>query len=201
MDLQKKKLKDGVAMSELVKNSDTFVLFNSHYQVYLAIGTGTLMIEENLVHTTTSLETARTFSIYAQAREFMNLLNEYHDKEFEAWEVINSGYIDFFCKVAEPQHQLTIPKRIADELDNIPNEAKEYVRVNDFGEYSVLDDFVELREFYESDEDEILPKFMELKDFVKDNLNLCVIYLAGKALGVDLVKVGDDDRQTNIAGQ
>ncbi|MDM7655392.1 hypothetical protein QUE96_01760 [Lactococcus lactis] len=84
---------------------------------------------------------------------------------------------------------LTIPKSIADALDEIPNEAKEYVRVNDFGEYSVLDDFVELREFYEADEDDIFPKFIELKDFVKDNLNLCVIYLAGKALGVDLVKV------------
>ena len=84
---------------------------------------------------------------------------------------------------------LTIPKSIADELDEIPNEAKEYVRVNDFGEYSVLDDFVELREFYEADEDDIFPKFMELKDFVKDNLNLCVAYLTGKALGVDLVKV------------
>ena len=89
--------------------------------------------------------------------------------------------------------QLTIPKSIADLLDEIPNEAKEYVRVNDFGEYSVLDDFVELREFYEADEDEIFPKFMKLKDFVKDNLNLCVIYLAGKALGVDLVKVGADE--------
>lgn len=106
----------GAAMSELEKNSDTFVLFNSHYQVYLAIGTGTLMIEANVVHTTASPETARTFSIYAQAREFMNLLNEYHDKEFEAWGVINSEYIDFFCKVAEPQPQLTIPKSIADEL-------------------------------------------------------------------------------------
>lgn len=86
---------------------------------------------------------------------------------------------------------LKIPKSIADLLDEIPNEAKEYVRVNDFGEYTVLDDFVELREFYEADEDEIFPKFMELKEFVKDNLNLCVAYLTGKALGVDLVKVGE----------
>ncbi len=108
-------------MSELEKNSDTFVLFNSHYQVYLAIGTGTLMIEANVVHTTASPETARTFSIYAQAREFMNLLNEYHDKEFGAWGVINSEYIDFFCKVAEPKPQLTISKSIADELDDIFN--------------------------------------------------------------------------------
>ncbi|UXD81308.1 hypothetical protein D2950_052 [Lactococcus phage D2950] len=125
-------------MSELEKNSDTFVLFNSHYQVYLAIGTGTLMIEANVVHTTASPETARTFSIYAQAREFMNLLNEYHDKEFEAWEVINSEYIDFFCKVAEPKPQLTIPKSIADELEEEIEEAysSDYIRsYSDVGAY------------------------------------------------------------------
>ncbi|MCT0033119.1 hypothetical protein EFE21_10115 [Lactococcus lactis subsp. lactis] len=87
------------------------------------------------------------------------------------------------------QPQLTIPESIADDLDKIPNEAKRYVQENGFDDYSILDDFVELREFYEADEDDIFPKFMELKDFVKDNLNLCVIYLAGKALGVELVKV------------
>lgn len=100
-------------------------------------------------------------------------------------EMYTKGYVDGL----NSQPQLTIPKSIANLLDKIPNEAKEYVRANDFGEYSVLDDFVGLREFYEADEDDIFPKFMELKDFVKDNLNLCVIYLAGKALGVDLVKV------------
>ena len=89
--------------------------------------------------------------------------------------------------------QLTIPERIADELDEIPNEAKEYVRINEFGEYSVLDDFVELREFYEADEDEAFLGFTGLKEFVKDNLNLCVLYLVGKALGVDLVKVVEDE--------
>lgn len=92
-------------------------------------------------------------------------------------------------KVNDKQHQLTISKDIAKLLDEIPNEAKEYVRVNDFGEYTVLDDFAELREFYEAEEDEIFPNFMELKEFVKENLNLCVAYLAGKALGVNLVKV------------
>lgn len=92
-------------------------------------------------------------------------------------------------KVNDKQHQLTISKDIAKLLDEIPNEAKEYVRVNDFGEYTVLDDFAELREFYEAEEDEIFTNFMELKEFVKENLNLCVAYLAGKALGVDLVKV------------
>lgn len=89
----------------------------------------------------------------------------------------------------KPQPQLTIPKNIADELDKIPNEAKRYVQENGFDDYSILDDFVELREFYEADEDETFPGFTGLKEFVKDNLNLCALYLAGKALGVDLVKV------------
>ncbi|UXD81530.1 hypothetical protein D4840_052 [Lactococcus phage D4840] len=84
---------------------------------------------------------------------------------------------------------LTIPKSIADDLDKIPNEAKRYVQENGFDDYSILDDFVELREFYEADEDEAFPGFTGLKEFVKDNLNLCALYLAGKALGVDLVKV------------
>ena len=88
--------------------------------------------------------------------------------------------------------QLTIPKSIADELDEVPNEAKEYVRVNDFDDYSILDDFVELREFYEADEDETFLGFTGLKEFVKDNLNLCALYLVGKALGVNLVKVVEE---------
>lgn len=92
-------------------------------------------------------------------------------------------------KVNNQKTQLTISEDIAKLLDEIPNEAKEYVRVNDFGEYTVLDDFAELREFYEAEEDEIFPKFMELKEFVKENLNLCVAYLVGKAIGVDLVRV------------
>ena len=170
-------------MSELEKNSDTFVLFNSHYQVYLAIGTGTLMIEANVVHTTESLETARTFSIYAQAREFMNLLNEYHDKEFEAWEVINSEYMDFFCKVAEPQPQLTIPKSTADKLDDI---------------------FITfIRERHSSSVWNLLWRAEEIDWEIGEQLstllpdenqvNIAVAYLSGKALGVDLVKVVDDE--------
>ncbi len=91
------------------------------------------------------------------------------------------------------QPQLTIPKSIADDLDKIPNEAKRYVQENGFDDYSILDDFVELREFYEADEDEAFPGFTGLKEFVKDNLNLCALYLAGKALGVDLVEVVEDE--------
>ena len=170
-------------MSELEKNSDTFVLFNSHYQVYLAIGTGTLMIETNVVHTTTSLETARTFSIYAQAREFMNLLNEYHDKEFEAWGVINGEYIDFFCKVAEPQPQITISRSTADKLDDI---------------------FITfIRERHSSSVWNLLWRAEEIDWEIGEQLsallpdenqvNVAVAYLAGKALGVDLVKVVKDE--------
>ncbi|MEY8514497.1 hypothetical protein [Lactococcus taiwanensis] len=161
-------------MSELEKNSDTFVLFNSHYQVYLAIGTGTLMIEANVVHTTAFPETARTFSIYAQAREFMNLLNEYHDKEFEAWGVINSEYIDFFCKIAEPQPQLTIPKSVADELDSVFTG----IDATDIG--YVLDQTGP----YGS---------KTFNDYYFKNKNIIALYLAGKALGVDLVKVVEND--------
>lgn len=110
-----------------------------------------------------------------------------------------SGYDEDLKKVCEilnniaekvaKQPQLTIPKSIADELDKIPNEAKRYVQENDFDDYSILDDFVELREFYEADEDEAFPGFTGLKEFVKDNLNLCALYLVGKALGVELMKV------------
>ena len=106
---------------------------------------------------------------------------EYYDLENKLIEKV---------KIAN-QPQLTIPKNIADELDKIPNEAKRYVQENGFDDYSILDDFVELREFYEADEDETFPGFTGLKEFVKDNLNLCALYLAGKALGVDLVKVGE----------
>ncbi|ARM66151.1 glycosyltransferase [Lactococcus phage AM2] len=166
-------------MNKLEKNSGTFVLFNSHYQVYLAIGTGTLMIETNIVHTTTSPETARTFSVYAQAREFMNLLNEYHDKEFEAWGVINSEYIDFFCKVAEPQPQLMIKKSIADKLDDI---------------FTTF-----IRERHSSSVWNLLWRAEEIDWEIGEQLsallpdenqvNIAIAYLAGKALGVDLVKV------------
>ena len=166
-------------MSELEKNSDTFVLFNSHYQVYLAIGTGTLMIEANVVHTTASPETARTFSIYAQAREFMNLLNEYHDKEFGAWGVINSEYIDFFCKVAEPKPQLTISKSIADELDDIFNE---FVRIiNSRSIWGLLWRAEEIDDETRMRLEWLLPD--------ENQVNIAVAYLSGKALGVDLVKV------------
>lgn len=71
--------------------------------------------------------------------------------------------------------QLTIPKSIADELDGFnPNEGetKIAVLIEGYNECFISD---ELMEFC----------------LVDNNLNLCALYLAGKALGVDLVKVGE----------
>lgn len=68
---------------------------------------------------------------------------------------------------------LTIPKSIADELDGFnPNEGetKIAVLIEGYNECFISD---ELMEFC----------------LVDNNLNLCALYLAGKALGVDLVKV------------
>lgn len=85
--------------------------------------------------------------------------------------------------------KLGIPKKIAEMLDGVSIEAKNYVKANHFDSYSVLDDFTELREFYEADEDEIFPGFMGLKEYINNNLSICVAYLAGKALGVELVSI------------
>ena len=70
---------------------------------------------------------------------------------------------------------LTIPKSIADELDGFnPNdgETKIAVLIEGYNECFISD---ELMQFC----------------LVDNNLNLCALYLAGKALGVDLVKVGE----------
>ncbi|MDG4970025.1 hypothetical protein [Lactococcus lactis] len=69
--------------------------------------------------------------------------------------------------------QLTIPKIIADELDGFnPNEGETKIAV-------LIEGY---NECFISDE---LMQFC----LVDNNLNLCVLYLAGKALGVDLVRV------------
>lgn len=71
------------------------------------------------------------------------------------------------------QPQLTIPQSIADELDGFnPNEGKTEIEVLFEGYYNLfLSD--ELMSFCLTD----------------NGLNLCAFYLAGKALGVDVVKV------------
>lgn len=71
------------------------------------------------------------------------------------------------------QPQLTLPKCVADELDGFnPNdgETKIAVLIEGYNECFISD---ELMQFC----------------LVDNNLNLCALYLAGKALGVDLVKV------------
>lgn len=71
------------------------------------------------------------------------------------------------------QPQLTIPKSIADELEGFnPNEGETKIAV-------LIEGY---NECFISDE---LMQFC----LVDNNLNLCALYLAGKALGVDLVKV------------
>ncbi len=73
--------------------------------------------------------------------------------------------------------QLTIPKSIADELDGFnPNEGETKIAV-------LIEGY---NECFISDE---LMQFC----LVDNNLNLCALYLAGKALGVDLVKVVADE--------
>ncbi|MCT1186427.1 hypothetical protein EFL96_11605 [Lactococcus lactis] len=71
---------------------------------------------------------------------------------------------------------LTIPKSIADELDGFnpdKGETKIAVLIEGYNECFISD---ELMQFC----------------LVDNNLNLCAFYLAGKALGVDLVKVVEE---------
>ena len=81
-------------------------------------------------------------------------------------------------KVAK-QPQLTIPKSIADELDNIFNE---FVSIKNSRSIWHL-----LWRAEEIDEDLRMQLVKILPD--ENQVNIAVAYLAGKALGVDLVKV------------
>ena len=77
----------------------------------------------------------------------------------------------------EPQAQLTIPKSIADELDGFnpdKGETKIAVLIEGYNECFISD------------------KLMQFC-LIDNNLNLCALYLTGKALGVDLVKVVEND--------
>lgn len=77
------------------------------------------------------------------------------------------------------QPQLTIPKNIADWLDKAFEEHQEHVDM-----VSTMLTVHIIR--HASEQDKISDWFMEDK---KVRLNLALAYLAGKALGVDLVKV------------
>ncbi|MGN8066494.1 hypothetical protein ACTCUF_08150 [Lactococcus lactis] len=74
----------------------------------------------------------------------------------------------------EPQHQLTIPKSIADELG---------------GYFKYKNPFEAILRDYSVRSNDVIEELRDYLDFLHSNLELCIAYLAGKALGVDLVKV------------
>lgn len=72
--------------------------------------------------------------------------------------------------------QLTIPKSIADELDG-------YFKYKNLFEAILRD--------YSVRSNDVIEELRDYLDFLHSNLELCIIYLAGKDIGVDLVKVGE----------
>ena len=86
------------------------------------------------------------------------------------------------------QPQLTIPKSIADKLDDIFNG---FVRERDsrsIWELLWRADEVDLK--IGEQLEELLPD--------ENQVNIGIAYLAGKALGVDLVKVSRDEKYNNV---
>ncbi|WKG34474.1 hypothetical protein [Lactococcus lactis] len=75
---------------------------------------------------------------------------------------------------AYPQPQLTIPKSVADELD---------------GYFKYKNPFEAILRDYSVRSNDVIEELRDYLDFLHSNLELCIAYLAGKALGVDLVKV------------
>ncbi len=77
------------------------------------------------------------------------------------------------------QPQLTIPKSIADEFDQIYEDTEEYQK-------NVAQMFSSMQPYF------VLESYPEILHWLEDdvkNTNVVLAYLAGKALGVDLVKV------------
>ncbi|MEG0809466.1 MAG: hypothetical protein RSC67_01605 [Carnobacterium sp.] len=72
------------------------------------------------------------------------------------------------------QPQLTIPQSIADELD---------------GYFKYKNPFEAILRDYSVRSNDVIEELRDYLDFLHSNLELCITYLAGKALGVDLVKV------------
>ena len=103
-------------------------------------------------------------------------------EEIQGWRDI----IQQNCKIIQPQ--LTIPKSIADKLDDIFNG---FVREQDsrsIWELLWRADEVDLK--IGEQLDELLPD--------ENQVNIGIAYLAGKALGVDLVKVSRDEKYNNV---
>ncbi|WP_101962053.1 hypothetical protein [Lactococcus cremoris] len=79
------------------------------------------------------------------------------------------------------QPQLTIPKSIADEFDQIYEDTEEYQK-------NVAQMFSSMQPYF------VLESYPEILHWLEDdvkNTNVVLAYLAGKSLGVDLVKVGE----------
>ncbi len=77
------------------------------------------------------------------------------------------------------QPQLTIPESIADEFDQIYEDMEEY-------QTNVAQMFSSMQHYF------VLESYPEILHWLEDdvkNTNVVLAYLAGKALGVDLVKV------------
>lgn len=93
------------------------------------------------------------------------------------------------------QPKPTISKEMADILDLLSDEAKKSCE-NENEIYSIFEDIDFIDEVYYSDsKTNIKPEFYDFFDFVKENLNLCIAYLSGKALDVDLIEVVEDEKE------
>ena len=105
-------------------------------------------------------------------------MSKYDEDLKKACEILNN----IAEKVAK-QAQLTIPKSIADELDKRWEAQNKYlqrkVAVPRDAFYNVVNPY---------DNQLAATKIGEWMD---ENQSICFAYLAGKALGVDLVKVGE----------
>lgn len=74
--------------------------------------------------------------------------------------------------------QLTIPKSIAERLIN-------FIEINHGTDFIIE----ELLDFKNMERSHCFEPDLKLHDFLQNNTNICVLYLADKSLGVDLVKV------------
>lgn len=83
----------------------------------------------------------------------------------------------------EPQPQLTIPKSIADELD------KRWEAQNKYLQRKVTVPRDALYNAVNPYDNQLAAT--KIGKWIDENQNICFAYLAGKALGVDLVKVGE----------
>ena len=111
-------------------------------------------------------------------------MSKYDEDLKKACEILNN----IAEKVAK-QPQLTIPKSIAD--DKVVKYAVEHPNLARF----VINDILEglAIDEYPIDYENVIKWIKPLINVDRDKLNVILAYLAGKALGVDLVKVVADE--------